>query len=119
MRVPADWTVRRVTDGPGSARVEITAPDDPGAALYLTQSPVPDPDPAVTATALRAALEAEPPGVFVEFTTGADAVTYREIRPGREIDWTVLLSGHTRIAIGCWRASSACARAIESAHETG
>mgnify|MGYP007130766823 CR=1 FL=1 len=53
MRVPADWTVRRVTDGPGSARVEITAPDDPGAALYLTQSPVPDPDPAVTATALR------------------------------------------------------------------
>lgn len=124
MRVPADWTVRRVTDGPGSARVEVAAPDDPGAVLYLTQSALREPDPAATAAALRAALDAEPPGVFVDFTpadqrSGRPAVTYREIRPGREIAWTVLSSGRVRIAIGCQRAPAACAEAIASAREIG
>jgi len=124
MRVPAHWAVHRVTDGPGSARVEVAAPDDPGAVLYLTQSVVPDPDPAAAAAALRAALDAEPPDVFVDFNpadqrSGRPAVTYREIRPGREIAWTVLLSGRVRIAIGCQRAPGACAEAIASAREIG
>ena len=124
VRVPADWHVRRVTDGPGSARVEVVAPDDPDAVLHITQSRVADTDLAATAAALRAALAGQPPGVFVDFTAedrraGRPAVTYREVRPGREIDWTVLRDGGVRIAIGCQNAPAACAAAIESAREIG
>ncbi len=122
VRIPADWNVRRVTDGPGSARVEVVSPEDSGAVLHITQSRVPDTDLAATATALRAAIAEQPPGVFVDFTAedrraGRLAVTYREVRPGREIDWAVLLSGRVRIAIGCQNAPAACAEAIGSARE--
>ena len=39
--VPARWTVRRITDGRGSARVQITSPVDAAIALHVTQSPLP------------------------------------------------------------------------------
>ena len=87
-------------------------------ALGVHAQPVP------SAEQVRAALDAEPPDVFVDFNpadqrSGRPAVTYREIRPGREIAWTVLLSGRVRIAIGCQRAPGACAEAIASAREIG
>ncbi|MFN8101035.1 MAG: type VII secretion-associated protein [Mycobacterium sp.] len=124
VRIPADWNVRRVTDGPGSARVEVASPADPDAVLYITQSRVRDTDLTATAAALRAALAGQQPGVFADFTAddrraGRPVVTYREVRPGREIDWTVLISGGVRIAIGCQNASAACAEAIGSAREIG
>ncbi len=131
VRIPGDWVVRRVTDGPGSARVEVSAPSDPDAVLHVTQSPASTSDLAATAATLRAAIDAQPAGVFVDFNgadtrAGRPAVTYRELRTGREIAWTVLVTGRVRIAIGCRRVpgpadrvEAACAQAIESAREIG
>ncbi len=36
--VPANWTARRITSGPGSARVQIVSPTDGNVALHITQS---------------------------------------------------------------------------------
>lgn len=124
VRAPGGWAVRRVTDGPGSRRIEVVSPADAGAVLHITQSPVEDGDLAATAAALRAALAGQPVGVFVDFRAedrraGRPAVTYRELRSGREIDWTVVLSGRVRIAIGCQNATTACDEAIASAREIG
>ena len=131
MQVPADWPVRRVTDGPGSARVEVTSPTDAEVVLHLTQSPSPTTDLAATAAALRTAAEDQPAGVFVDFNpddhrAGRPAVTYRERRESHDIDWSVVIAGSTRIAIGCQSAPGrragierACEQAIASAREIG
>lgn len=105
-RIPVDWVVRHVTVGPGSARVEVASPHHAGALLHVTQARVPSDDLAATAVALRSALDAQPPGVFADFNpsdrrAGRMAVTYREVRSGHDITWTVVVDGGVRIGIGC------------------
>lgn len=129
VKVPAMWAVERVTSGPGSARVQVTSPDDPITALLLTQSPVaPGTTPEQVADTLRTALAEETPGVFTDFVAdhrreGRPVTSYREIRPGRHIDWSVFVDGAVRIGIGCQgppdddrQAGAACDRAVRSAH---
>jgi type VII secretion-associated protein (TIGR03931 family) len=132
VEVPATWSARRVTAGPGSARLQVSSPANPHAAVHVTQSPVPkDETLQRTADTLRRALQAQPPGVFVDFDPGdrrggRPAVTYREIRSGHDIRWTVLLDGDVRISVGCQSARGsesavleACERAISSARNIG
>ena len=128
VEVPARWTVERITSGPGSARVRVVSPIDPTEAIHVTQSRVPETltlDSA--AEVLRSALAKEPEGVFVDFAESGErahraVVTYREVRADRRIDWTVLLNGGVRIAIGCQGSGEPsgpdvlCDRAIRSAH---
>lgn len=129
VKVPAMWAVERVIDGPGSARVQVNSPDDPDTALLLTQSPVdPGTTPEQVADILRAALADEKPGVFADFVPdhrrgGRSVASYREIRPGRHIDWSVFVDGAVRIGIGCQgppaperQVGPACDRAVRSAH---
>lgn len=126
LMVPATWRVERVTAGPGSARIQVIDPEDQHAVIHITQSPV---TAGVTlaraAEVLRRALEQHPPGVFVDFDPADQrpAVTYREIRPGHDIRWTVLLDGAVQIGIGCQSAPDradqsryACDEAVRSAH---
>jgi type VII secretion-associated protein (TIGR03931 family) len=126
--VPTGWHVQRITAGPGSARVQVNSPTDANVAIHLTQARVDDDDLAATADSLRAALEAAPEGVFVDFIAadhraGRPAVTYRERRPGHQVAWTVLNDGTLRIAIGCQSGADGeqavrqvCDRVIGSAH---
>jgi type VII secretion-associated protein (TIGR03931 family) len=127
--VPATWTAQRVTSGPGSARVQVVSPTNSDIALHITQSVVGQPASlAQTADSLLAALAESADVAFVEFNpsdrrVGRDAVTYREIRPERQVAWTVLTEGTARIAIGCQSVPGrehlvlqACDRAIRSAH---
>jgi type VII secretion-associated protein (TIGR03931 family) len=124
MQIPADWTVRRVTSGPGSARVEVVSAADPNTVIHLTQSPLGTADPSAVADTLRRALDEQPPGVFVDFNPAdriaeRPVVTYREVRGGRKIDWAVLVDKTIRIAIGCQdpagRGRLPCEAAIRSA----
>lgn len=129
MVVPADWAVQYVTTGPGSARVQIASLSRGDVAVHLTQSiGMPDERLEVTATVLRAALDAETPGVFVDFNAAdrradRNAVTYREVRADHTVAWAVLVDGRVRIAIGCQSPTGqehlvlqACEQAIRSAH---
>ncbi|WP_029106960.1 type VII secretion-associated protein [Mycobacterium sp. URHD0025] len=128
MQIPAGWTVQRITDGPGSARVEVISPSDPQAAIHLTQSGIAD---GAVADTLQRALEEEPEGVFVDFDPAAviaarRVVSYLEVRPGREVRWAVFVDRSVRIAIGCQSAPdraaavrAACEAATRSAHATG
>jgi type VII secretion-associated protein (TIGR03931 family) len=127
MQIPADWSVRRISSGPGSARVEVVSPTNTQVALHLTQTTsVPADSLAVAAATLRRAIDAEPAGVFVDFNpadtrAGRNAITYREIRSGHEIQWAVFLDGGIRIGIGCQYGTdvpmtAACTTAITSAH---
>jgi type VII secretion-associated protein (TIGR03931 family) len=129
VEVPAHWTVERITSGPGSARLQVVSPSDRSDAILVTQSGLPgSPTLEATAETLRAALAQERDGVFTDFEDGGErarrpVVTYREIRADRRIDWTVLLDGGVRIAIGCQGTAdrpapaAQCDRAIRSAHE--
>ena len=131
VEVPVPWTVQRVTSGPGSARLQVMSPVDPSSVIHVTQSGLPAGETLdTTAETLRAALTGERDGVFVNFTAAggrADraAVTYREVRADRRIDWTVLLDGGVRIAIGCQGTAGRpgpnqeCDRAIRSVHAVG
>ena len=106
VRIPAGWTVQRVTGGPGARRLQAAAPDDPRNILHLTWSYAPETTQADAAAVLERAIADEPPGVFADFraeatVAGRPAVTYREFRPGRVITWVVVLTGSTRISIGC------------------
>ncbi|MBY0289866.1 MAG: type VII secretion-associated protein [Mycobacteriaceae bacterium] len=127
--VPTAWTAQRITSGPGSARVQVVSPTDADIALQITQSVAAPPSSlANTADSLHAAFAEAPDGAFVDFNPSArradrDAVTYREVRSGRHVAWTVLVDGATRIAIGCQSAPGrehlvqrACESAIRSAH---
>jgi type VII secretion-associated protein (TIGR03931 family) len=127
VEVPAQWPVQRVIAGPGSARVQVTSPSDPEVALHVTQSRVAAATLDDTAESLKHAIDAEPPGVFVDFnpagrSAGRSAVTYREVRAGHDIRWTVLLDGGVRISIGCQSRSGhdnaireVCDQAVRSA----
>lgn len=127
VEVPAGWTVERITAGPGSARVQVVSPAGRSAAIQVTQSRVSDTESLEsTAEALTSALADQPGGVFVDFAAAGEranrsAVTYREVRSDRSVDWTVLLDGGVRIAIGCQGPvagpgpQAACDRAIRSA----
>jgi type VII secretion-associated protein (TIGR03931 family) len=127
VEVPAHWKVERVTTGPGSVRLQVVSPSDPQAAIHLTQSAVPMQQSLTSAAeVLRSSLALQPKGIFVDFQVAvlrADrpAIAYREVRPDHVVDWTVLLDGGVRIAIGCQRApdrgwpESICERAIRSA----
>jgi type VII secretion-associated protein (TIGR03931 family) len=129
VQIPPDWVVRRVTAGPGSRRIQVTSPAEPDAALHVTQSYAPAETLDRTAALLSRAVDGQPRGVFVDFNpadrrAGRPAVTYRELRIAREIRWTVMLDGSTRISIGCQSAPSRpdaiaepCAQAIDSARE--
>ncbi len=131
VEVPAQWTVERITSGPGSARVEVVSPANPRDAIHVTQSWVPDAQTLeAAAVSLSNALAEQPDGVFVHFTARGErahraAVTYREVRADRRIEWTVLLDGDVRIAIGCQGSAEQrgpeelCDRAIRSAHAVG
>lgn len=132
VEVPATWSARRVTAGPGSARLEVSSPSDPQAALHITQSQVPkDETLERTADTLQRALQSQPPGVFVDFNPDdrrgdRPAVTYREIRAGHDILWAVLLDGEVRISVGCQSARGsesavleACERATSSVRDIG
>ncbi|MGA5541039.1 type VII secretion-associated protein [Mycobacterium sp. NPDC051198] len=125
VQIPAGWTVRRSTEGPGSARVEVVSPTDPELMIHLTQSGVGD---GTVADTLRRALQEQPAGVFVDFEPSAvvaarQVVSYREVRTGREIRWAVFVDGAVRIAVGCQSAPGhgeavrwACEAATRSAH---
>jgi type VII secretion-associated protein (TIGR03931 family) len=131
LTVPANWPMQRVVDGPGSARVQVTSPSDPELALHVTQSSVPDETLTGTAQRLKRAVDAEPAGVFVDFnpsgtSAGRPAVTYREVRAGHHVRWTVLLDGTVRISIGCQSrpggedaVREVCEQAVRSAHAFG
>ena len=67
VKVPAQWAVRRITSGPGSARVQVMAPDDANAVL-ITQSQVRRGETlSATAATLRTALDDQQAGVFDQF----------------------------------------------------
>ncbi len=131
LTVPANWPTQRVIAGPGSARVVVTSPSDPEVALHVTQSPVAGETLSGTAERLKRAIGAEPPGVFVDFnpsaiSAGRPAVTYREVRAGHQVRWTVLLDGTVRISLGCQSrpggedaVREVCERAVRSAHAVG
>ncbi|OBB95151.1 type VII secretion-associated protein [Mycobacterium sp. 852002-40037_SCH5390672] len=131
LSVPVAWSKQRVVSGPGSARVQVTSPADPEVALHITQSPVAGETLSGTADRLKRAIDAAPPGVFVDFnpsgtSVGRPAVTYREVRPGHHVRWTVLLDGPVRISIGCQSRAGdedavrdACEQAVRSAHAVG
>jgi type VII secretion-associated protein (TIGR03931 family) len=69
--------------------------------------------------------------VFVDFNSsavrvGRSAVTYREIRAGHHVRWTVFLDGAVQISIGCQSrpggedaVREACEQAVRSAHALG
>jgi type VII secretion-associated protein (TIGR03931 family) len=128
LTVPADWPTQRVVGGPGSARVQVTSPSDPEVALHVTQSPVAGDTLSETAERLKRAIDAEPAGVFVDFnpyatSAGRPAVTYREVRAGHQVWWTVLLDGAVRISVGCQSrpggedaVRDVCEQAVRSAH---
>ncbi|MGB6208184.1 type VII secretion-associated protein [Mycobacterium sp.] len=106
LRVPVQWAMQRIIAGPGSARVQVTSPSDPEVALHMTQSQVAIATLSATAESLKHAIDAEPTGVFIDFNpagarTGRPAVTYRELRPGHDIQWIVLVDKAIRISIGC------------------
>lgn len=131
MTVPGDWPAQRIVTGPGSARVLLTSPSDPEAALHVTQSPVAGETLSGTAERLQRAIEAAPAGIFVDFdpaasSAGRPAVTYREVRATHHVRWTVLLDGPVRISIGCQSrpggdaaVRAACEQAVRTAHAIG
>jgi type VII secretion-associated protein (TIGR03931 family) len=131
LTVPATWPTQRVVAGPGSARVQVTSPSDPEVALHVTQSPVAGETLSGTAERLKRAIDAEPAGVFVDFnpygiSAGRPAVTYREVRAGHDVRWTVLLDGVVRISVGCQSrpggeaaVRDVCEQAVRSAHAVG
>ena len=129
--IPPHWLVQRITAGPGSRRVQVSSPADADTALHITQSYAPETTLAQAAEVLGRAVADQPPGVFVDFRSADDvagrpAVTYREVRAGRVIRWSVVLDRSTRISIGCQSARgheddvrAVCDQAVRSAYEVG
>jgi type VII secretion-associated protein (TIGR03931 family) len=128
VEVPADWTVERVTTGPGSARVQVLSPVVPHVAIHVTQARVREQETLEeTAEALKIALDEQPRELFTDFeadarSAGRPAVRYRERRADVGVDWVVVLDGGVRIAVGCQFAldrpdpDPACERAVRTAH---
>lgn len=126
VQIPARWLVERALSGAGSARVQIVSPDDRGQIIHLTQSVVPPGQtPDTAARSLREAAAKLPGGVIVDFedagvSAGRPGVRYREVRGGRTVEWSVLLDGPVRIAVGCQgdAVRAPCDTAIRSARRT-
>ncbi|MGX9674303.1 type VII secretion-associated protein [Mycobacterium sp. HM-7] len=126
VQVPARWTVDRALAGAGSARLQIISPEDRGQIIHLTQSVAPREQTLEgAARSLREAARKLPDGVIMDFqeagiSAGRSAVWYREVRAGRTVEWSVVLDGSVRIAVGCEGVSvrSACDTAIRSARRT-
>jgi type VII secretion-associated protein (TIGR03931 family) len=129
VRIPAKWSVERITAGPGSPRVQIASATDADAALHVAQVLVPSSETLEhTADTLRVAMSDQPAGVFTDFHPANQvgnrrAVTYRERRRGHDIRWTVFVDKSNRISIGCQSAPGrddavryACEQAVASAH---
>ncbi|WP_231984049.1 type VII secretion-associated protein [Mycobacterium sp. 852013-51886_SCH5428379] len=127
--LPVTWTVRKITAGSGSARLQVVSPVGDSVALHVTQSPLPRPQSTgQIATTLRAALAAESAEVFTDFLAederaGRQVVTYREHRAGAVIEWIVFADELLRIAVGCQSppdrtdlVRTACDAAVRSAH---
>jgi len=129
VRIPLHWNVEKVTAGPGSRRVQVSSPSDRDAALHITAAYVPGETLRQTAELLERRVAEQPAGVFLDFhpsdeRVGRPAVTYREVRVGRDIRWAVVRDGSMRISIGCQSAPSreegirgACDEALRSARE--
>lgn len=129
VRVPSGWKVETLTAGPGSRRIRATPSESGGVALHFTQSYVAGETLVSTAETLERAMAAEAPGVFRDFDAdgrraGRWAVTYREVRGPRTVEWFVVVDGSTRIGVGCesppdleGQVRAACDDAVESAHE--
>jgi type VII secretion-associated protein (TIGR03931 family) len=109
----------------------VRSPADADLALHITQSYAPETTLVQAAEVLGRALTDQAPGVFLDFSpadqvAGRPAVTYREVRVGRVIHWSVVLAGSTWIGIGCQSRPGreegirgACERAVGSAREAG
>ncbi len=131
VEVPSHWNIERVRSGSGSRRVQVDSPTESDIALHITAAYAPGSTLAQAAEVLGDAVAAATPGVFVGFrpaveVAGRPAVTYRELRAGRVVDWSVVLSGSTRIGIGCQSAPGEedvvrgpCEQAVRSARELG
>ena len=128
MQIPTGWSVRRVTTGRGSARVEVVSASDPDTVVHLTQTALGPGQAEATIDTLRQAFDEQPPGVFTEFDPAdriADrpVVSYLELRAEHHIRWAVFVDGSVRIAVGCQSSAGepeavryACDCAIRSAH---
>lgn len=127
VRVPASWSVERITSGSGSARIRVAAPGG-SPALHLTQSVAPAGSTLTDAAeSLRRAIESETDGIFADFDPVAQfgdrpAVSYVERRMGSVTRWAVVLDGAVRIAVGCQSApddviaiEDICVEAVRSA----
>ncbi|WP_149441315.1 type VII secretion-associated protein [Mycolicibacterium sp. P1-5] len=131
VRIPSDWVVTRITAGPGSRRIQASSPTESDVVLHITQSYAPGQTLEQAAEVLSRAVHLQSGGVFVDFNSadrrgGRSAVTYRELRIARQIRWTVIIDGATRISIGCQgekggpeTVTQPCEQAIESARELG
>lgn len=134
VQVPADWSLRRVTAGPGSARMEVVSPNEPQLMLHVTQAPAAGETLSAIAEPLQRAMklaDVETPGVFVDFdpagsSAGRPAVTYREVRADHHVDWAVLVDRAVRIGIGCQSGPGGddalrpvCEQAVRSARALG
>jgi type VII secretion-associated protein (TIGR03931 family) len=121
VEVPAEWTMRRIVAGPGSARVQFTSTEDPEVALHVTQSRVALPGLDATADFLKRAIDEAPDRVFVDFNPAdrraeRPVVTYREVRSGHDIRWSVWVDKAIRISIGC-QSRSGHAEAVDDVCE--
>ncbi|WP_422749369.1 type VII secretion-associated protein [Mycobacterium sp. WMMD1722] len=127
--IPVAWPVRRIVQGPGSARLQADSPDGDGLALHITQSPLPHRQTREQiAETLRAALGAESADIFGDFRAdderaGRWAVTYRERRDDVDIEWFVFADDLLRIGVGCQSprdgadlVRGVCDAAVGSAH---
>jgi type VII secretion-associated protein (TIGR03931 family) len=109
----------------------VVSPTAPQLVLHVTQAPAAGDSLTAIAEPLQRALQradAEMPGVFVDFnpagiSAGRPAVTYREVRDGRHVDWTIVVDRGLRIGIGCQSEPAgeatlrrACEAAVRSAH---
>lgn len=109
----------------------MVSPTAPQLVLHVTQAPAAGDSLTAIAEPLQRALQradAEMPGVFVDFnpagiSAGRPAVTYREVRDGRHVDWTIVVDRGLRIGIGCQSEPAgeatlrrACEAAVRSAH---
>ena len=131
VRVPAGWTVTRVTGGPGSRRLQAGPAGDPDVAVHITQAYAPDAAPVDAASLLGRVIAEQPAGVFVDFhpdgqVGGRPAVTYRELRPPRTVEWAVVQAGSTRVGIGCQGTPqrigalrATCAQVVSSVRQRG
>jgi type VII secretion-associated protein (TIGR03931 family) len=130
-QVPGDWTLARVTGGPGSRRLQVTSPADSAVAVHITQSYAPEGTLTEAAQLIGQAITGQPAGVFVDLRAdarfaGRPAVSYREIRPGRSVNWWIVVAGATRISVGCQSppghedaVRAACEQAVASVRERG